>query len=85
MVRSWPIVAANIAIKQTQLSLYIRGFLGFLQLLESNFNSSEVLLTITSIIFTMTLTEFGYDNENINEFTIIKVSKIVRYTSNKNN
>jgi hypothetical protein len=33
----------------------------------------------------MRLTEFGYDNENINEFTIIKVSKIVRYTSNKNN
>lgn len=85
MVRSWPIVAANIAIKPTQLSLYIRGFLDFLQLLESNFNSAEVLLTITSIIFTMSLTKFGYENENINEFTIIKVSKIVRYTSSINN
>ena len=85
MVRSWPIVAANIAIKPTQLSLYIKGFVGFLQLLESNFNSAEVLLTITSIIFTMKSMEFRYDNEKINSLTIIKDSKIVRYTSNKNN
>jgi len=85
VVRSWPIVAANIAIKPTQLSLYIKGFVGFLQLLESNFNSAEVLLTITSIIFTIKSMEFGYDNEKINSLTIIKDSTIVRYTSNKNN